>query len=297
MLFRTAVAALAALTLTPWAVADDAGAALKALLEQRAPSIVTVRCVIKTEISVMGQSQDQESRANIPGVVVDASGLVMISGSTINGGKIREMLAGMVPPDQELDLKITPSEIKVVIEGDDKEYEGFIAASDARLDLAFVQIEGLGERTLTAVDFAGDQRPEIGQQVVGLSRLGEGFDYAPHFELGRVNGKIKKPRTAWTVEGVEMAGLPVFGLDGAPLGVMTLVSSGVKPDGGGGMFGGMFGDESDPPIIPAVVTNKVVRGVIQQAKARAVEVARERAGGGEAPPQEETPATPEDEDQ
>lgn len=284
MLLRTPLAALAALTLILPAGADDEGAALKALLEKHAPSIVTVRCVLKTEISVMGQSQDNESRANIPGVVVDASGLVMISGSQINGGKIREMLSGMVPPDQELSLKITPSELKVVIEGDEKQHEGFIAASDARLDLAFVQIEGLGDRALTAVDFTGDAQPEVGQHVVALTRLGEGFDYAPRFERGRVNGKIKKPRKAWTVDGgVEVAGLPVFGHDGATLGVMTLVSSGVKTESGGGMFGGMFGDDSDPPMITAVVPNKVVRGVIEQAKVRAVEVAKERAEGAAAP--------------
>lgn len=286
MLIRTGIAALAALTLTLPVAADEQGAALKALLESHAPSIVTVRCVLKTEIAVMGQQQEEESRANITGVVVDASGLVMISGSQINGNKIREMIEQMVPPGQEINLKVSPSEIKVVLEGVDKEFDGFIAASDARLDLAFVQIEGLEDQELAPVDFAGDARPEVGQQVVALSRLGEGFDYAAHFVRGRVNGKIKKPRKAWTVEGIELAGLPVFGLDGAPLGVMTLVSSGVKVEGGGGMMGGMFGAESDPPIIPAVVANKVVRGVIAQAKTRAAEVAKERASG-EAKPEEQ----------
>ncbi len=49
------------------------------LLDRTASSIVTVKVVIKMEISMMGQAQNEESRSELPGVVVDDSGMIMIS--------------------------------------------------------------------------------------------------------------------------------------------------------------------------------------------------------------------------
>ena len=63
---------------------------LASLLDRIAPSIVTVKVVIKTEISMMGQAQNEESRSELPGVVVDDSGLVMISNAEISADRVKE---------------------------------------------------------------------------------------------------------------------------------------------------------------------------------------------------------------
>jgi len=268
----------------PAARADDLGDRMGALLERQASSIVTVKVVLKTEFQIQGQAQDEEERVTVPGVVVDASGLVMVSNTPISGGRIRDMFEQMLG-GQDFELSVTPLEMKVVFEGEEEGVDAFVAASDARLDLAFLQVEDLGDRELTAVDFGADAevKPGIGAAILAVNRMGEGFDYAPYVEVGRVTGRVKKPRPAWRVSGVTSPGLPVFGSGGETLGVITLIASGVEPEGGGGMFGG-FGGEGDEPVVPLLVPAKHVRGVIGQAKTRAAEVAAERAeadAGGE----------------
>jgi len=85
-------------------------------------------------------------------------------------------------------IKVIPTDIKVIFEQEDKEYTAFLAATDTKLDLAFLKIEGLGDRKLTAVDFAAAAVPTLGEQIVTVSRLRKGFDYAPYFETARISG-------------------------------------------------------------------------------------------------------------
>lgn len=273
-------------------------AQLKPLLEDKARSIVVVKLVLKVELQFMGQTQDQEQKQNVPGVLVNKSGLVMITNSAVSASRMKEMFGGEDEGEHKFEVNVTPLSIKVVIEGEEKEHDAFLAASDARLDLAFVQIEGLGERALAPVEFGEDAPIEVGQVVVGVGRLGEGFDYAPRLELGRVSGRIKKPRPAWLVSGGgEAVGLPVFDLSGKAVGAFTLLSSGVREEGGGGLMGG---GGSGGGFQVALVPASAVKGVIEQAQKRAAEVAEERKktgatgpgelpGGGEKKPEGEGP--------
>lgn len=294
MTARTASALALALGLLGAARAQDP-AQLKPLLEEKARSIAVVKLVLKVEIQVMGQTQDQEQRTTIPGVLVNDTGLVMITNSAVSAARMKEMFGGMDEGEERFEVTMTPLSIKVILEGEEKEHDAFLAASDARLDLAFLQIEELGERKVAPVQFPEDAALEVGQRVVGVSRLSEGFDYAPRLELGHVVGRIKKPRPAWLVSGAgEGVGLPVFDLSGKALGAFSLISSGVRDEDEGGMFGmggGGMGGRFQVVLIPA----GVVKGVIDQATTRAAEVAAERKksgvkGPGELPGGEQAPS-------
>jgi hypothetical protein len=277
------LAALASVTL-----ADD-GAQAAAVLQKRAPSIVTVKIVLKTEIQVMGQQQDQEERIQLQGAVVDPSGLVMFSNASISAAKLQEALSGMMEERGQgggLDIKTTPSDIKVVFGNEEQEYAAFLAATDARLDLAFVQVQNLGEKKLEVVDFPEAATPTIGQSLVAVSRLNEGYDYAAFFETAHVVGEIKKPIPAFIVAGeASGVGLPVFSATGEALGVLTVLASGMKPQGGGGlmMMMGGAGDAMESAFRAFVVPAKQVKAVIAQAKTRAAEAAKE-AQNQPAPP-------------
>lgn len=280
MTARFVPAALAlAMGLLGAARAQDS-AQLKPLLEEKARSIVVVKLVLKVEIQVMGQTQDQEQRTTIPGVLVNESGLVMITNSAVSAARMKEMFGAGGDGEERFEVTMTPISIKVILEGEEKEHDAFLAASDTRLDLAFLQIEELGDRKLSPVSFADEAALEIGQQVVGVSRMSEGFDYAPRLELGHVVGKIKKPRPAWLVSGAgEAVGLPVFSVGGKALGAFSLLSSGVRDEEDGGMFGmggGGMGGRFQVVLIPA----SVVKGVIDQAATRAAEVGAERKKTG-----------------
>ena len=104
---------LAALAALPRPAGAQPAGELAALLDRAAPSIVTVKVVIKTEMMAMGQSQSEETRTDLQGVVVDASGLVMISNAEISEDRMKEALSG-IPPAAMMDFKVTPTDFKVV---------------------------------------------------------------------------------------------------------------------------------------------------------------------------------------
>ena len=287
--------ALAPLLLAGAALAQDP-AQLKQLLEEKGRSIVVLKLVLKTEIQFMGQSQDQEQKLTIPGVLVNDKGLVMLSNSAVSANRMKEMFGGD-EGEQKFEVQVTPVSIKVVLEGEEKEHDAFLAASDARLDLAFVQVEGLGDRKVQPVDFGAQTALDVGQQVLSISRLGEGFDYAPQLALGRVTGRIKKPRAAWLTSGAgEGVGLPAFDLQGKVVGAFTLLTSGIRGDDEGGMGLGL-GQGMSGPFQTVLLPASAVKTVIDQAAARAAEVAAERqktgaTGPGALPPGAEGEAPP-----
>ncbi|MFC1705358.1 hypothetical protein ACFL59_00870 [Planctomycetota bacterium] len=267
---------------------------LDALLKQTAPSIVTVKVVLKTEIAMMGQVQDQESRLELQGVVVDPKGLIMLSNAPISGERMMEMMGGM-GGGMQFDIKVTPVEFKVVVEREEEEYEAFLAAKDTKLDLAFIQVEGLGERALQAVVFGKRVKPAIGERVFSVTRMKKGYDYAPYFESSRIGGAITKPRKAWILDGgLSGFGLPVLARSGDTIGVLTTISSGVKDDSGaggplgvGGLMRMLSGGGTAAAVGGFVLPGSVVKAVIAQAMKQAEEVAAERAAAAEKASKEE----------
>ena len=274
---RTLTAAtLACAALAAAAAADEAAARYRALLDKAAPSILTLRAVIRTEGSMMGRPIENEARQEISATVIDAGGLCMLSdapfgsppGMGAMGGEMRRSVVSM----------------KAVVGNEEKEYDAFLVATDAERHLTFVQVEGLGDRTLAAIDFAGEAKPAVGDTLVTVTRMDKGYDYAPYFQTSRVAGEIKKPRAAWLTDGRAAMGLPVFTEAGAAVGVATTVDAGTdEEDGGGGgmnmgrimrMLGGMGAAVGGPGfVLPA----SSVRAAISQAKPKAAEMLAERA--------------------
>lgn len=274
-----------AVALATVAHAQDVGAQAAQVLQRRAPSIVTVKIVLKTEINVMGQTQEQEQRIQIQGAVVDASGLIMFSNSSISAAQLEEALSGMMEEQGQagdLEIKTDASDIKVVFGNEDKEFPAALVATDQRLDLAFVQVQELGDKKPVAIDLPDDASPAVGQTLVAVSRLNEGYDYAPFFDTGLVVGEITKPQKAYMVSGeAGEAGLPVFSTSGEVVGVLTVLASGMRPQGGG-LMSAMGGDNAMASAFQAfVLPTKQVKALIAQAKERAAQGAGQ--GGSQAP--------------
>jgi hypothetical protein len=125
------------------AAVDEEGAGLAALLRDAAPAIVTVKVVVKTTMQMGGKSADQESRFEIPGVVVDAGGLIMTSSVPFAPERLMKMFSRGEKTPQ---TKTVPSEIQVLFGQDAKESSAFLAATDSILGVAFLQLEELGGR-------------------------------------------------------------------------------------------------------------------------------------------------------
>jgi hypothetical protein len=283
------LALLLAVSVVP-ARSDEEGDQLKALVAKSAPAIVTVKVVLKTEFKFGGQSQDTESRAELQGAVVSEDGLIMISNAAFATDRLRDLM-GAGAETAGFGFKITPTDFKVVVEREEKEYSAFLAATDTNLGLSFLKVEGLGDRKLPVVDFASAASPAPGQKLVSVSRLSKGYDYAPYFESARVSGEITRPRQAWMLDGtVSAIGLPIYLLSGETVGVLTTIASGVKAENSGEMMGmGMlmrlFGGGGGAGLMRLfVVPGATITSVITQAKQRAVEVAADRAKAKAAQP-------------
>ena len=290
----TSAALAALLTLLPAlligpACADDVPAQIQALMAKQAPAIVTVKAVLKIETKGGGASQSADSRTEMQGVVVDPSGLVMVSSVSFSPEKMMEMMG--IPKEAATDgPKITPTDFKVIFEREEKEYPAFLAATDTTLGLTFIQITDLAGRVPASVTFADTPAPALGDSVYALSRLSKGYDYAPFYESARVSGIIAKPRAALMLEGgISELGLPIFTVSGTPVGVLTSVASGVsssESDEGMSMrmmmrlFGG-GGGGSRPGLF--LVSSAVVSPIIAQARTRAAEIAAQRAKAPPAP--------------
>lgn len=255
---------------------------LQALVQKQAPTIVTLKVVAKSEFKMGGEAQSQEYRMTLQGVVVTPDGLIMLSSAPFSTEQLMEIMGGAGSETMGFEMKITPTSFRVIFEKEDKEYEAFLVATDAKLGLAFVKVEGLSERQCSAVDFSSTANPTIGQTVLTISRLSKGYDYAPYFATGRICGEITKPRKAWKVEGnISEMGLPVYTLSGEAIGVLTSVPSGVKEEmSGSSMDFGFFlrflrGGLST--VSTFVVPAQAVKSLIEQASKRAAELAVERA--------------------
>lgn len=251
---------------------------LGALLEKNAPSIVTVKVVLKIEINMGGQAQAEEERSELQGVVVDPTGLVMISNAEISADRMKEAMSDN-PMMGQLDIKMTPNDFKVMFGNEEKEYAAFLVATDTKLDLAFIQVQDLGDMKPHVVNFADAPKPAVGDKIVSVSRMQKGYDYAPYFSSGHVSGAIKKPRTAWIVDGnVGAYGLPVFNTAGKAVGVLITLPATTSDDSGGG-FGSMLrmmrGGGAAGPLGSFVLPAKSVNRLVTQSIAKSKELQAE----------------------
>ena len=253
--------------------ADDEATQLAGLVNKAAPTVVTLKIVLK---SAGSQGAGQEGRIEVQGVVVDKSGLIMVSNLPFNTSRFMALMGR----GGGAETKSTLTDIKVLFAQEDKEYSAFVAATDTKLDLAFIKIDDLGDKQITAVDFSGTPSAAIGDRVIAVSRMQKGFDYAPFFASSRISGTIDKPRRAYMIEGgIGEFGLPVYSPTGAVLGVLTTVDSGVSNDSSeGSSFASSTRFLTGGGMVKAfVIASPAVNALIAQAKIKAVTVGAERA--------------------
>ncbi len=249
--------------------AQEPSSSPKQLLDKIAPSIVTVRVVMKYEFKSGEESQSTEQKFSMQGAVVSPDGLILLSAMPLSAESLKQMM-GVDESDQEerFDFKLTPQSFKVIFGQESREYEATLVATDSQLGLAFLKIKDLEGRTLTPVQFR-DTPPTIGQELFTVSRLPKGFDYAPYFSSGRVIGEVSKPRKAFLMEGnISEVGLPVYTLTGEAVGVAVLMGHGLKQDDESDFgFSMSFGGQGGTTLF--VLPAATVKPLIEQAVRRA----------------------------
>jgi hypothetical protein len=247
-----------------------------ALIGAKAPSTVSVKITLKVTGSFGGGgSIDREQNLTTSGVVVDGSGLVMV---TSNAVSFRSR------PGME--IKVTPTSIRVIFPGDETEYEAILGAVDSKLGLAYLLIRDLKGRKADPFDMSKTAEPAIGDVLYAVTRLGQGYDYAPVCQTANVVGQVTKPRAMWVIDGeAPEAGQPLYTAQGAVAGIM-ISQEGVGEGGQNMVF-----------LLPLkIALSSIERSLkasqkeLEDVKAREAEAAAKPAEKPAEPPAEPAPA-------
>jgi S1-C subfamily serine protease len=219
---------------------------LESHLDAIAPAIVTLQVLLKYE-------GDFEGTTWAHGAIVEPSGLVMLSNADLGAGE----------------AKI--ADVKVLLGNDPKEWQAVLVARDSALDLAYVQVLGLGEKRLPALDLAKAlearaSEPRLGETLFGVTRAGRGFDYAPAIRRLYFSCRIESPRRMWDLTGEFFeSGLPVFDLAGRAVAVLVNQASTEGADEGGGSHEDVFA----LPLAPVVKSLAAARRRVPDALEKA----------------------------
>lgn len=247
-----------------------AQSAYEALTKAHAAAMVNIKFILKAE----GQEQESE----VPGVMIEKTGLVVAS--TIGLGEVQSRFGGM---------NITPSNIKVLIGEDTQGVDAKMIARDGDLALGWFQIDKPAEGGYAAVDFAAGAMPAPGDALLVISQLGKFFHRANVVHEGKVACVTTKPRSIIIPSGTLEAsdfGVAVFDAQSRPVGLFSVILP--DKDELDGMAGGlgelMQGIPGGKMIIPA--------SAIVAATGRAKEMAASAPAAPEATPEPAPASTP-----
>jgi hypothetical protein len=199
---------------------SDMEQAYRKLVQERAPTLVTVKFLLKLKMSGMFASMgDQESEQEVSGIMIAPSGLVLVSSTELGGfaGMMRQVMGGLGG-----DISAVPTDLKVLVGGDTEGLEAELLARDSELDLAWVRIKDPAGKTFATADLSESPKPRLGQRLLMLSRMGKYFDRAPVVHEVRVSGFTAKPRELYVASEMSGPGMPVYTTDGDLVGVTVL---------------------------------------------------------------------------
>jgi uncharacterized low-complexity protein len=248
---------------------EDADAAFfRKFMEETSPTVVTVKFVMKVHMQMGVQERDQEVEREINGVLVSADGLIVVSNADVT----------VKSRDPRMTLTGVPTDFKVIFQDDEEEYDAVLGATDSNLNLAFVALKDPKACEFSHVDFAAAVKPQVGQELLGVSRLPRGFDFAPFYGTVRITSKVAKPRRMYLTAGTfTVPAMVLFDRSGAPAGIMSV------QEGASGSGRAVF-------LLPA----DIVKATIKQAAESVKEVLAEEKPAEEKPaeekPAEEKPA-------
>lgn len=240
----------------------------RAILEKHKDSVVTIKLVINQQFSMSGfGSQEQESKDEVTGTVIDPSGLTVVALSATDPTSMIQSMMEMSGEDtQGLQMSSQVTDLKILL-ADGSEIPGQVVLRDKDLDLAFVRPTDAPKEPMPAVDLKNIGVPQVLDPLFTINRMGRvaGREYACSIE--RIDSVVTKPRTFYipgndpTQTGL---GSPAFTTDGKLVGVLVMRTA----KGAGSVSSMMRGQNSSMAVI---VPTEDIAEVAAQAPAVGVE--------------------------
>lgn len=208
------------------------------LLEQYKGALVVVTAKGTLKAKTSGDPlPDREQQRRTLGVTIGDDGLVAVSNSAIDAavglqGQQAQM-EGKVVTIQSATSEFTDVEISY---GDTTLLHGKVVRQDVEADIAFImpnnaEVKALG-KTFEKIDLSQfAATAEVAEQVVGLSRSSAVYGYMPTLVLGRITGVFKGERTFFVTDAGTAQGVPVFTMDGKPVGLTVVRIIDGQPSG------------------------------------------------------------------
>lgn len=161
------------------------------------------------------------------GVVIDSSGLTVVSHSKINPAGA---IYGMMPRGHSVTVKTEYLGMTIGL-ADGNDVPAKIVSTDSGTDLAFIKpdkkAKGAKPRTFTAVDLSEVTTPKLLDEIVVISRLNKSWDRQPTVWLTRISAILKKGKSTHYLAQPLEQGTPVFTADGKLLGLTVMITPGI----------------------------------------------------------------------
>lgn len=179
-------------------------------------AVVTVDLVIEMSMTYEGQTDKRELKHSTTATIIDPEGLAVASLTQVSPDSSRDESADSGSRYDLKDVKIRTA--------DGTEIPADVVLRDRDLDLAFIRPKVKPAQPLAYLDLKNASSPQILDQVVILSRLGQLANRATSARLERVESVVTKPRTFYVVNGTfhQELGVPVFTLDSKCVGLLVV---------------------------------------------------------------------------
>ncbi len=208
------------------------------LLEQHKAALVVVTVKGTLEAQTSGDPLPaREQQRRTLGVTIGDDGLLVVSNAAIDAS------LGLEGQQAKLDEKVVTiqtaktnfSEVEISY-GDSTLLHGKVVRQDPEADVAFIMPDSAEakalNKTFDKVDlsqFAATAKEA--DRVLGLSRSSAVYGYMPTLVMGRITGVFKGDRTFFVTDAGTAQGIPVFTIDGKPVGITVVRIIEGKPSG------------------------------------------------------------------
>lgn len=208
------------------------------LLEKHKGSLVVVTVKGSLEVKTDGDPlPPREQQRRTLGVTIGDDGLIVVSNSAIDAS------LGLEGQQAKLEEKVVRiesartvfSDVEISY-GDSSLINGKVVRQEPEADVAFIlpnpsEAKALN-KTFEKVDLSQfAATADSADQVVGLSRASAVYGYMPTLVMGRISGVFKGERTFFVTPAGSAQGIPVFTIDGKPLGITVVRIVDGKPTG------------------------------------------------------------------